>query len=100
MAENKKCPSINNYPHYADVRIDLERNESDVYTIVQKIHPDWPENEVVIKRLEGTGGFINKTFICFHRDDVESQNDGMFIRVNDPGLEGILIDRAVELTYL
>ncbi len=78
----------------------MAENKKHVYTIVQRVHPDWLENEVIIKRLEGTGGFINKTFTCFHRDDVESQNNGLFIRINDPGLEGILIDRAAELRYL
>ena len=99
MAASEKIQSMNIYQHYDDVRIELECSESDVYVIVQRIHPDWSMDEVVIKRLEGKGGFINKTYTCFHRDDVESQNNGLFIRINDPGMEGIFIDRNAEIRY-
>ncbi len=59
MSASEKNQSRNMYQHYADVRIDLNCSESDVYSIIQKIHPEWSKDEVVIKRLEGKGGFIN-----------------------------------------
>ena len=99
MAHNEDISSLNNYQHYDDLKINLNCSESDVFEIVKRIHPNWSEDNVVIKRLQGTGGFMNKTYACFHSDDVDSQNNGMFIRINDPGVEGIFIDRKSEIRY-
>ncbi len=97
MAGNETDPCITNYQHYEDVEIDLDDNGADVYVIVQRIQPNWSRDDIIIKRLQGTGGFVNKTYTCFHRADLESQNHGLFIRINDPGMEGIFINRKAEI---
>ena len=43
---------------------------------------------------------MNKTFSCFHKDDVDSQKDGLFIRINNQSMEGIWFFREREIRFI
>ncbi len=42
-------------------------------------------------------GILNQTFTCLHKDDTEKKSDGLFIRINGVGLEGVWVDRQREI---
>ncbi len=47
--------------------------------------------------------YMNRCFSCLHKDDLESQNDGLFIRVNGKDREAVAkiwIRKGHELRYL
>ena len=42
---------------------------------------------------------MNKTFSCFNKDDVDTQMDGLFIRINNQSMEGVWFFREREIRY-
>ncbi len=44
-------------------------------------------------------GYLNLTYSCFLKSDLEDQLDGLFVRINEPALEPIWLDREKEVRY-
>ncbi len=91
-----------NYKFYhLDITLPSNSQENDVYTIVEKLRPKWKRSDVQIERV--TGGFLNRTYSCLHKDDLDSQDDGLFVRLNGKNreaVERILIHKEHEIRYV
>ncbi len=73
---------MNMYTNYTfqHLGITLPSNsvENDIFTIVEKLRPKWKRDDVKIERI--FGGFLNRTFSCLHKNDLQKQEDGLFVR--------------------
>ena len=88
------------FPHF-DITLSTKCKEEDLFKVVQKVKPTWKQSDVKIGRVKN--GFLNNTYSCFHKDDIEAQNDGLFIRVNGENrknVERIFINKELEIRYL
>ncbi len=47
-------------------------------TIVEKLRPQWKQDDVKIERI--FGGFLNRTFSCLQKSDLQKLEDGLFVR--------------------
>ncbi len=86
---------------HLDLTLHKKCGEKDVFEIVQKLRPNWKQSEVKIERI--VVGFLNRTFSCLHKDDLELQKDGLFVRVNGINREAnekIFIHKEHEIRYL
>ncbi len=87
------------YQHL-DITLPVASQENDTFRVVQKIRPQWKQSDVRFVKI--TGGFLNKTYTCLHKDD-PTQSDGLFIRINGKNreaLERIFINKKYEIRYL
>ncbi len=85
---------------HLDISLDTNCAEDDVFQVVTKIRPEWAKDDVIIKRL--SGGYLNKTFSCLHKNDTERQEDGLFVRVNGPNKMTLsrILPMGNEITYI
>ncbi len=89
-----------NFQHL-DITLDTKCQEKDVFTVVQKLRPNWDQSDVQIKRI--IAGFMNQTFTVLHKEDMNSQKDGLFVRVNGKNgkaVERLFVNRQHEIRYL
>ncbi len=85
---------------HLDITLATDCEENDLFQIVQYIRPHWKKAEVEIERI--FGGFVNKTFSCLHRDDLNEQKDGLFVRVNSPNRKALsrILPMENEIKYI
>ncbi len=96
--------SMDMHPDYEfqhlDITLATDCMENDIFKIVEKLRPEWNKCDVKIDRVHG--GFLNKTFSCLHIEDLESQKDGLFVRVNGGNREalGRILPMENEIRYI
>ncbi len=92
----------NNYQfQHFNVTMSKNSDENDIFGLVKKLRPTWNQSDIIIKRI--VAGFLNQAYTCLHKEDLTSQEDGLFIRIhgkNGEAVERLLINREHEIRLL